>query len=211
MTVRTLILALFLSTTCCKSQTSKPYADRLKDCLTEEDVSILNEACQTFEIQLKDKYNEQNLGQSYKAFLDDIQKMNIQPSFFVTEDSKEIMERFKNSKTFDKIWTKLSSIESYNDIEIITLDGVQAKPQDEFDSFCTNPNGDYLVCLTKKNKNKIIGEYLEFISQEPGLSPGLTSGMLKENLTAEDFDNDLTRLIIAINFYYEMGLMFDEK
>lgn len=211
MNIRTLILAVLLSTTSCTSQTLVSYADNLKDCLTKEDISILNEAAQTFETELKNKYKGKNMGQSYKLFLQDIQTMNIPPSFFLSKDSKEILARIKKSKTFDEIWVSLSSVESYDDIEIVTIDGYQTKSEDEFDPYCTNPNGKYLDCLIKQNKNKTIDDYLEAIKTEPGLSPGLTAGMLKENLTDKDFDNGLTRLIIAINFYYEMGLMFDEK
>ena len=93
----------------------------------------------------------------------------------------------------------------------MTIDGPETKSEDEFDPYCTNPYGNYFDCLTRQNKNKTIDDYLEAIKTEPGLSPGFTAGMQKENLTYEDFDNGLARLIIAINFYYEMGLMFDYK
>lgn len=212
MNIRTLILAFLLSTIGCSSRTLVDYADNLKGCLTQEDISLLNEAAQTFETGLKNKYKGKNIGQSYKSFLQDIQTMNIPPSFFLSKDSKDILARIKKSKTFVEIWVPLSSVESYDDIdEILTIDGLQTKSEDEFDLYYTNPNGKYLNCLIKQNKNKIINEYLEAIKTVPGLSLGLTAGMLKENLTDKDFDNGLTRLIIAINFYYEMGLMFDEK
>lgn len=211
MNIRTIILAIILATTSCSSQTSVHYADSLEDCLTDEDISLLNEACQTFETQLTNKYSGQELGQAYKAFLQDIQTMNIPPNFFSTTDSKELLVRIKNSKTFDKIWTKLSSVETYDDIQIYTSDGQQDKPQNEFDPYCTNPNGAYLDCLTKKNNNKTIADYLETIKSVPGVSPGLTASVLKDNLTKEDFESGLTRLIIAIGFYYEIGLMFEKK
>lgn len=179
--------------------------------MTDEEISLLNEACQTFEKQLIGKYNRHELGQSYKTFLQDVQTMNVPPSFFVTTESRELLERIRESKTFDKIWTKLSSVESYDEIEIVTTDGPQTKPQDEFDPYCTNPSGIYLDCLTKQNNNKTIGDYLETIKTVPGLSPGLAAGVLKGNLTDEDFENGLIRLIIAINFYYEIGLMFERK
>ena len=211
MNIRIVILAIILATTSCTSQTSVNYADILKDCLSEEDISLLNEACQIFETQLTNKYSEQELGQAYKAFLEDIQTMNLSPNFFVTTDSKEIFGRMKNSKTFDKIWTTLSYVETYDDIKIYTPDGQQDKPQNEFDPYCTNPSGAYLECFTKKNNNKTIADYLEAIKSAPGVSPGLTASVLKDNLTKEDFDNGLTRLIIAINFYFEIGLMFEKK
>lgn len=211
MKIRTLILAVLLSTTGCSSQTLVNYADNLNDCLTKEDISLLNEAAQTFETELKNKYKGKNIGHSYKSFLQDIQMMNIPPSFFLSKDSKGILARIKKSKTFGEIWIPLSSVESYDDIEIIIIDEPQTKSEDEFDPYCTNPDGKYLLCLTKQNKNKTINAYFEAIKTEPGLSPGLTAGMLRENLTDKDFDIGLIRLIIAINFYYEMGLMFEEK
>ncbi|MEL7120728.1 MAG: hypothetical protein AAFO07_14855 [Bacteroidota bacterium] len=112
MNIRTIILAIILATTSCTSQTSVHYADSLEDCLSDEDISLLNEACQTFETQLTNKYSGQELGQAYKAFLQDIQTMNIPPNFFATTDSKKLLGRIKNSKTFDKIWTKLSSVKN---------------------------------------------------------------------------------------------------
>jgi hypothetical protein len=175
MNIRTVILAIILATASCTSQTTVNYADSLKGCLTDEDISLLNEACQTFETQLSKKYSGQEIGQAYKAFLQDIQTMNVPPNFFVTTGSKEILGRIGNSKTFDKIWTKLSSVETYDDIEVFTPDGQQAKPQNEFDPYCTNPNGAYLDCLTKKNNNKAIADYLEAIKSAPGVSPGLTA------------------------------------
>lgn len=69
MNIRTLILAFLLSTTGCTSQTLVNYADNLKNCLTKEDISLLNEATQTFETELKNKYKRKNIGQSYKTFL----------------------------------------------------------------------------------------------------------------------------------------------
>ncbi|SFB43782.1 hypothetical protein [Algoriphagus aquimarinus] len=215
MNIRALIFVFLLltttTTTICSSQTLVDYADNLKDCMSKEDISLLNEAAQTFETELKNKYKGKNLGQSYKSFLQDIKMMNIPPSFFLSKDSKEILARIKKSKTFDEIWVPLSSVESYDDIEIITIDEPQTKSDDEFEPYSTNPEGKYLNCLIKQNKNNIINEYLEAIKAVPGLSPGLVAGMLEENLTDKDLENSLTRLIIAINLYYEMVLMFDEK
>ncbi|MBN3583462.1 hypothetical protein JYB64_13770 [Algoriphagus aestuarii] len=213
MNIRALIFVFLLltTTTSCSSQTLVDYADNLKDCMSKEDISLLNEAAQTFETELKNKYKGKNLGQSYKSFLQDIKMMNIPPSFFLSKDSKEILARIKKSKTFDEIWVPLSSVESYDDIEIITIDEPQTKSDDEFEPYSTNPEGKYLNCLIKQNKNNIINEYLEAIKAVPGLSPGLVAGMLEENLTDKDLENSLTRLIIAINLYYEMVLMFEEK
>ena len=87
---------------------------------------------------------------------------------FLSDDSKEVLARIKKSKTFDEIWVPLSSVESYDDIEIVTIDGPQTKPENEFDTYCTNPDGKYLYCLTKQNKNKTINNYLEAINNEPG-------------------------------------------
>jgi hypothetical protein len=211
MNIKILILATLLATSGCNSRTSINYADNLKGCLTDEDIMLLNEACLSFELKLINKYKVQKLGQAYKKFLQDVQKMALPPGFFVTTDSNELLERIRKSKTFDKIWTKLSSVESYEDIEIITTDGSQIIPQDEFDSYCTNPRGNYIECLTKQNINNAIGKYLETIKSVPGLSPGITSGVLNENLTDTDFDNELTRLIIAIGFYYELVLLLERS
>lgn len=177
--------------------------------MTDADISLLNEACQTFEIQLINKYNEKELGQAYKTYLHDIQNMDVAPGFFLNPNSKDIMKRFKKSNSFDKIWIKLSSLQRQDTFEIVTADGSQPKPQNEYNQYCTNPNGTYLECLAMKNKVPTIENYLEEIKSMPWMSPALTAGLLN-NLTNEEFGNELTRLIIAINFYYEVGLLFYE-
>lgn len=211
MNTRTTILAIVFAATSCGFPSHAQYAESLKKCLTKEDISLLNEACLTFETKLKKYYGGQEYGEAYRAFLYDIQTMNLPPDFFVTADSKEMMERMKNSKTFDKIWIKLSLVDTYDIVEIVPADSQEGKSEYEFDPYFTNPNGEYLGCLMKQNINRTINEYLEAIKSMPGISPGLTARLLQESLTDEDFDNGLTRLVIAIGFYYEMGLMFGEK
>jgi hypothetical protein len=64
MNIRTVILAIILATASCTSQTTVNYADSLKGCLTDEDISLLNEACQTFEIK---KYVWPTMGIKHRA------------------------------------------------------------------------------------------------------------------------------------------------
>jgi len=209
MIFRIFILAFTLSTTFCHSQTVG-YADILKGCLAETDILLLNEASQVFEDQLAIAYDGQKLGQAYRSFLEDVQAMNLPPKFFVTTESKKIMGKLESSKAFDQIWTKLSSVESYEEIQIFTVDGPLAIVEDEFDSYAINPNGGYITCLFKNNESQVVADYLEAVIKDPGLSPGLTASWLKDNLKEEDFNNGLTRLIMAIGFYYEIMLLLQE-
>ena len=210
-TMKIVLFTMIILVNSCTPQFSVDYAASLKDCLTSNDVELLNKACQTFEIQLLSKYKGQELGNAYKKYLQDIQAMNIAPSYFVTSDSKKILQEFKNSKLFDKVWTKVSSLEDYQDIEIAITDSLETYPEQENDSYCLNPNGEYLNCLIKQNQNKTILDYLEAIKATPDISPGLTAGIVHKNLTEEDFNDGLTRLIIAVGFYYEIGIMFGEE
>jgi len=210
-TMKIVLFTMILSVNSCTPQYSVDYAASLKDCLTSNDVELLNKACQTFEMKLLNKYKGQELGNAYKKYLQDIQAMNILPSYFVSSDSKKILQEFKNSKLFDKVWTKVSSLEDYQDIEIVTTDSLETDPEQENDSYCMNPNGEYLNCLIKQNQNKTILDYLEAIKATPDISPGLTAGIVHKNLTEEDFNDGLTRLIIAVGFYYEIGIIFEKE
>lgn len=207
MITRVLFLATLLFTASCTHQNSVQYADRLKGCLTQEDVFLLNEACHTFESQLAKRYKNQELGRAYKTFLFDIQTMSVPPDFFVTAENREVLIRMKKTKTFDKIWTKMSYDDIFEDMEVYAVDGKQEEAEPE--SFTLNPNGAYLDCLMKVSEHEAMADFLEAIRTIPGISPGLTAGVLKESLTQEDFDNGLIRLIIAIGFYYELALMLD--
>jgi len=211
MNIRIFILAVLLSTSNCGSKTFVDYADSLKHCMTDKDIALLNEACQIFEIQLTNRYIGQEPGQAYKAFLQDIQEMDIPQSFFVTSESRDILEKLRKSGTFDKIWTTLSSIESFDDIEIATTSESKIKAQAQYDPYCTNPDGSYFACITKQNNSKVIRAYLETMKIVPGLSPGHTARILTEFLKDDNFDNEMIRLILAVNFYYEMALMFERE
>jgi hypothetical protein len=137
--------------------------------------------------------------------------MDTPPSFFVTSESRDILEKLRKSGTFDKIWTTLSSIESFDDIEIATTSESQIKPQAQYDPYCTNPGGSYFACMNKQNNSKVIRAYLETMKIVPGLSPRHTARILTEFLKDDDFDNEMIRLILAVNFYYEMALMIERK
>ena len=210
MNVRTLLLTIILATTGCTFQTSLHYADSLNDCLAPSDISLLNDACLVFERQLKERYKGFQLGQAYRNFLQDFRAQNIPSSFFTAPASMEVIENMRRSKTFDKIWTNSFYVEADDDsINSFNSESQQEESQGGRGTFCTNPNGVYLDCLLRKNKNKILADYLEAIKFAPGFSSGLMAKVLGDNLAKEDYNNRLTRLIIAVGFYYETGLMFD--
>ena len=81
-----------------------------------------------------------------------------------------------------------------------------SEPEPEM--FGLNPTGDYLKCIESVNKSESFKEYFNVSKSGMGISPGLTSGMLKENLTSKELNKGVTRLAIAIGFCYEFGLMF---
>jgi hypothetical protein len=172
--------------------------------MAPEDISLLNEACQIFEAKLRGKYPGQTDEQAYQSFLHDMQEMNIPPVFFTASDSKALLSRMKQSGTFDKIWAKLSSLETYDD-----AGGPEAGAQDDFDPYCTSPKGTYLGCVAAKNTNKVIADYLETVMSAPGLAPSFAAGVFAEELGKRALTDDLTRLVIAVGFYYETALVLE--
>lgn len=208
------LFSLILLTACssCNSQSKSDYANDLNDCLSAEDVTLLNEACMTFEKQLTVRYPETEVAKVYRAYLIDLQAMKVPPSFLTSAESKKMIARLKSTKTFDKVWVKLADLAGDELLPIPPINGEavpqpKAKPQ----GFCINPNGALLLCLINKSKNKSFKEYLNTLKEMPDISPGLTSGLLAESLKSEDYNNNLIKLTIAVNFYYELAMFLEKK
>lgn len=174
------------------------YADGLKGCLPEEDVVVLNHACEVFEGHLIDWYPNKDSNYAYQAFLNDLQAMEIPPYFFLTKDGKRVLKHFRDRGTFWKIWTEASSSEHVED-----EGSVQGS---EGSSYEMNSKGDYLNCLKERTDRELLSEFLISVGKAPQISPGLTAQTLVGELQVEEFDAPNIRLIVAINFYYGMIL-----
>ena len=75
-------------------------ADNLKDCLTKEDISLLNEAAQTLK-QTKKQIQRKKYGPMLPIVPTRHKNNRRTASFFLSKDSKEIFAKMKKSKTTD--------------------------------------------------------------------------------------------------------------
>ena len=213
-----LILTILFITmiSCSENQNDKvDYANELTGCLSINDIRIINEACKLFEEKLKKEYREGNLTLKYKNYLKDINTLNVSENFINKNTPNQFIDKFKLSDTFKKIWLKNS--ESYDKeetqeiaIEVVGEDNNQIENYEEIDYYRVNPNGEYLNCLLKTNQNKYISEYLKNLKEFWDVSPHILAGGLCNTMTEKEFGNKILRLIIAINFYYELKMLIDE-
>jgi hypothetical protein len=206
----TMILLFALLISGCRTKTSIDYAGNLTECLTQDDIEVLNEACGFFEAQLTKRYSNLNTGQAYKAFLQDISAMSIPPEFFLNPESKAMLEAMRSSKTFEKIWAKQSQLEKDVEETIIhTTTGQDREPQAQFDPYIINLFASYVQCTTQKNTRKNLSGYFEMIGTTSLISPKFQADQILQNISAKDMDYGLMRLSIAIRFYYDTALMLE--
>jgi len=208
-----ILIIILISSISCKDKLSIDYANDLSTCMNSNDIELLNEACQIFEENLKERYNGIEIGEAYIQFLKDLEFADVPTPFFLSHKSKQILQKIKDSKTFEKIWIKQSLLEKSDNIEIIEFASAESKEEywNDMDFYCTNPNGEYLDCLIKNNKNESVIDFLDIITTEPGLSPIITSKSILDNLKNNEYNNGLIRLMITTCFYYEIGLIIEKQ
>ena len=215
-----LIAIQFLVFSCSNSQ-DLDYAKKLDSCFDQNELTILNEACIAFEEQLTKQYSNLELEQAYLQYLKDLGEMKVHPSFFFSDKSKVALKKIKSSTVFDKIWINLDSVEFDNlfdelDYEIIPITGSnneieKTEPANEIELYCLNPKAEYFKCVSSSMTNSELIEYYKTIGQVPDISPSLKSSALGYSLKKKDFENDVLKLSVAIEFFIEMALMFPEN
>ena len=202
-----IISIIFLS---CKSESQVQinYANLLNDCLTQNDIKILNKGCGLFEKELLKNYNNEKVGLSYKKFLNDFQTMQLPKEMFQNKETTEFLSDLKKSDLFNKIWEKYEE-NVYEEIEIVTAnENENIEPEKDF--YQINGDGEYLSCLMTNCENPNLMEFLESIKEIPDISPGILAGALTNELNEKEFDKGIMRLIIAIDFFYELKLNLSE-
>ena len=196
-----LLLATFTS---CNSQAPITYANELENCLTRSEVSLLNSLCESFEGHITKTYNLQPT-EAYKKYLEQLSNTSFPPDFFKYQSFASDIDKFYNSSIYKKAWVAASSFRKEPEIEIPPING-GTQEQEAPDPVVLDPTSDYVQCLMKQNKVKAINDYLEVVNAGIDVSPALIASALKDNFTDEDLNNKLTRLIIAINFHYQISL-----
>lgn len=176
----------------CEPRPTVKYAHVLEDCMSTSEVSLLNSLCQSFETHIINTYN-QSPSESYNQYLINLADGDFPQNFFQYPSFEDDMTLFYNSDFHQSQWVKTSSFK-----EQIT----PAVP----DSKVLDPTGKYVQCLVRQNSVQAMTDYLEIVKAGLDVSPRLVAGALKDELSAEDLNSALTRLVIAINFHYQIGL-----
>jgi len=211
-TLRILYLNFLIATIAsCQSQPTVNYANELEGCLEPNEIELLNSLASNFESHIMETY-ELTQTESYKRYLQDVSTGNFPQNFFSYSDFEEDMNRFRNSEFYKRTWVKTSSFDDESDIMVppTVVDG-KVQQQEEYDPIVIDPTGNYVNCLSANIKSKAVNDYMEVVKAGIDISPGLVAQALYENFTDKELDNSLTRLIIAINFHYQIGLMLTEE
>ncbi len=195
----------------CQSQPTVNYANDLEGCLESNDIEFLNSLASNFESHIKETY-ELNPTESYKSYLEDVATGNFPKNFFSYSDFEEDMKRFRNSEFYKRTWVKTSTFDNESDIMVppTVVDG-KVQQQEAFDPIVIDPTGNYVHCLSKNIESKALNDYMEVVKAGIDISPGLVAQALYENLSDEELDDSLTRLIIAVNFHYQIGLLITNE
>ena len=195
----------------CQSQPTVNYANELEGCLEPNDIEFLNSLASNFESYIKDTY-ELNPTESYKRYLEDVATGNFPKNIFSYSDFKEDMNRFRNSEFYKRTWVKTSTFDDESVIMVppTVVDG-KVQQQEAFDPIVIDPTGNYVNCLSKNIESKALNDYMEVVKAGIDISPGLVAQALYKNLSDEELDNSLTRLIIAVNFHYQIGLLITNE
>lgn len=188
-----------------KTQTN--YATDLNECLSKKDIDLINQMVDQFEYLLKQYYKNNAITEAYIKYLEDISHMKVSPDFLLDNKSIELIKSIRKTDTFNKIWIKTSSIKNDSRSEqSVFIDKNKSKSENQFEPYCSNPNGDYINCMIEKIENNNLKEVLSTLKEVPGISPGLLASILIDTLKVKDYNNNLTRIMIVISFYYEFTL-----
>jgi len=208
-----LIIAIIFFSCKTESQEKINYADFLGDCLNKREISLLNKSCEVFEKELLKNYKNGKIGNYYKEFLEGFQTMRIPRKMFQNNQTSELLVELEKSSLYNKIWKKYeeeNDEENDEEIIIITAPIENQEKETEKDFYQINENGIYFNCLIEKSENENVKDYLKTIKETPDISPGILASVLLNKLNKKVFNTGILRLIIAVNFYYELKINLPE-
>ena len=185
------------------------YANELQGCLTSIDVKMLNKATRQFERKLNEHFGEENLNENYISFLSALSELNGSPKFsrdfFFNKKSIELINDFEKNGLSPKIWIPYVEESSFEDEVPITTSGEFETKQERTPDFdVLKPNGEFVSCVLSSNINQNLSNVLNKITKLSGVSPTLTSTILKSKMKSSDFDNELNKVVVAIVFYFDI-------
>ena len=202
-----LLLILTFSVISCQSQTNNKYADNLKNCLTDSDVEILNNATYLFEQKLSKHYGSTDNNENFIAYLTElgsIQYSNFKADFYLNDKSIKIVNELEEIGTFKKIWAEFVEDENEDEIPIAVAQEYEESEIENLELYVLNSNGDYLNCINKNSDNEAVKEILNSQSEYGDIAPSIIASALKQKMQKSDFDDGLNKVIVAIGFYYDI-------
>ena len=206
------LLAFSLTLSGCQNKSGNNYTNEFGSCLDKTDKEIINQLTAHFELLLQENYPNIEISSAYEKYLKAISKMEIQPDFLLNDESLTLVKSIKETKTFNKIWTKLE-IEPFENTEseqVVIIKKGKTESEPKFEPLGINPNGDFLNCLIDKVENKDFKEILETKKKMPDISNGLVASAMQNSFQKEDYENGLIRTFIVINLYYEYTLNLEK-
>ncbi|GAA3521074.1 hypothetical protein GCM10022393_39270 [Aquimarina addita] len=214
-------MCLLTSVICCKPPDETNYANELEDCLSAEDVQLLNRLTADFEDYIIAVYDTDRIS-AYKQYLKEVKEMKIGSDFFESLRFVRDLQRLRESDFFKNSRAKLSIIEGYYakdkkdtllsslpDISEGSIDEIRDEAYDHMTAY--DPKGVYIQCLKKKNDHDLIALYLEKLTNGLVIIPTISAGALYDTLSNDDYSQDLIRVFIAMNIHYEMMIMLGEE
>ena len=189
---------------CSHGQTIK---SNFSSCLESKVVQHLEEFKIAADTELRKHYNL-DLAKTYEKFVQDVAQMSPPKSVLRSNLFSIQITDLRASPLFEQVWIKKSLIESDDLVEIPPVEGEEEIIQPDF--HVINPDGPFNKCLISKIQKDDLKEILKVISSGIDLSPSMVAAALKTSLESIDYENLNTQLMIAIHFYYGLGLLLTD-
>ncbi|NOQ75464.1 MAG: hypothetical protein GQ574_25875 [Crocinitomix sp.] len=208
------VLFSILLLVACKSGNDFDYAQPLNVCMSEQDMALLNEACEVFELQLLTKYKMDNLSRTYRDYLQDVINVDRDSAFYTSPEIRDVLSKFRTTGLFEKIWQPASVVTERKYGQTFSPKNDSLKEEREFflhapEAFILDPDAPFSECMRSVIEVRAVQSYFGLIQASPNMSHNHVAFELAIKLTDEDADNGLTRIVIAMGFFYPIAMMFE--
>lgn len=175
------------------------------ECFTEKNKNTFDFLIKNFEEQLNEKYNSNDVNFLYKSYLKDFSEGKIDEAFLLSNKTVDVLYSLTDEE-FVEIW-----VLPLEDGTFFDENNPKLNPNDFIWSkyYILNPKEKFYKCGIKNSKNKELITFFDKSIEVGYISYDLLSSAFLKVVENEDIKKDyLTRLIIAIKFYYEISLYY---
>ncbi|QTE23201.1 hypothetical protein [Polaribacter cellanae] len=176
----------------CKSENQSPidYTILLDNCLTQNEIKLLNTGSEIFERKIVETSNRKNIGSFYKKYVELFLK-EYPSEIIENKEENDYLIKLKKSELFNKIWSQF---------QLNKIDNHQKK------YFELKGEGEFMLCLIKNAKNPKIKDFLNSYKEITGISLQIMANGLIKKLTEKEFNSKIIQLFITIEFYYNLKI-----